>query len=257
MLYGDMTKAKIFLKFMERGYDIISDKFENAENHFQEFEYMVKRYFSMNDITLYKSVFPEDLNKECYVNLEEILPYEANLESNIISMIKHFRDNKGEKYSDDNLTAAVMCHENTIVFFNKIRNKLYEALKKYKGDISKFKEKMLEISDEDVRPVYNTWQDIFEGLTIALNDTWAYEVQITEYQLERDGTYKGKMEIVIYDHFGLDKEDVSGILKPACWIIGFFHWFVLQHWDGFGGKYRPFVTVIKKELSFKGNCKKD
>jgi hypothetical protein len=74
--------------------------------------------------------------------------------------------------------------------------------------------------------------------------------------LEEDGNYAGELEIIIYDHFGLDINDILPG-KDANRCKGFYYWFVLQHWDGFNQKYKPFVTVIKKKHSFKGNWKKD
>jgi hypothetical protein len=73
--------------------------------------------------------------------------------------------------------------------------------------------------------------------------------------LKENGDYEGKLKIVIYDHFGLDNEDV----KPGSdgsRFDGFYYWFMLQRWEGFHKEFKPFVTVINKELHFKGNYRK-
>jgi uncharacterized protein (TIGR03034 family) len=255
---GDLAIRDIFIIFREYArnpnYTSHTKKLGNADLQFQEFKTMAKDLFAMNRIKLYEYKFPEDLSEECYKVMEV---HRVNLESNIISMIDHFRNGEGMDYSSSDLTDAVMNHEDTIRFFNQIRRGLAGKLKTHEGNIFKIEEDKIKIDplNENIikQPQYSTWTDKFEGLSIAINDTWAYEVQVTEYQ-EKNGNYEGKIKIFIYDHFGLDNDDVD-INKPAHYFPGFFHWFALQRWDGFNKKYKPFVTVIEKELPFKGNWK--
>jgi len=165
-------------------------------------------------------------------------------------MIDNFQNGKVEYYSNHDLTTAVMCHRDTIRFFNEVRKEFLAKLKKYGGNITEIANEQLD--QENIKqPTFNTWTDKFHGLTIAINNTWAYDVQITEYQLKDDGTYKGKMKIIIYDHFGLDNNDVKPE-RPASKFDGFYNWFALQRWEGFNKKYKPFITVIEKEFPFKG-----
>ncbi len=238
-----MSKQEILAKFGKR--DIRdSDQFENADIHFERFEEMARTFFSQNNIKLLKPEFPEDLSEECYT--EKVPePVNVNLEGNIMSMIDHFRNGNGENYSNYDLTTAVLCHESTIRFFNEIRARFVDEIKVRDGKINNIKLYTIQ------QPFYNTWADRLQGLTIALNGTWAYEVWITDYKLEKDRSYNGKMKIIIYDHFGLDNEDVSPE-KAAYRFDGFYHWFALQHWEGFNEIYKPFVTVIEKELPFRG-----
>jgi len=267
MYCGDMTKVEILGKFWDgivknsAMYAAKALTFENANAHFSGFKSMATTLFAQNDIKLFQPVFPEDLDQDCFIQ-KGIPTYDertkrtvlertysiVHLENNIISMIDHFRNGDGKNYSNYNLTTAVLCHESTIRFFNDIRKELAKELNDKKGNLIEIKGKKL---NPIRRPAYNTWTDKFQGLTIALNDTWAYEVWITEYQLEDDRSYKGKMKIIIYDHFGLDDDDVN-LNKPARHIDGFYHWFALQRWEGFNKKYKPFITVIEKELPFKG-----
>jgi uncharacterized protein (TIGR03034 family) len=250
---GDKTKDEILNAFLKSSTNYILDfiKFENADFHFKNFECMATTLFARNNIKLYKPIFPIRLSEDCEASAETVY---VNLESNIISMIEHFKNGGGKNYSSNNLTIAAMCHENTIKFINDIRRYLLKILKKTKENLIKVKEagEDLDEVNRDIRqPAYNSWTDKHQGLTIAVNGIWAYEAWITQYKLNDDGKYEGVIKIAIYDHFGLDDDDV-GFTKAAQYLDGFYHWYVLQRWEGFNKKYKPFITVIEKDLLFEG-----
>lgn len=110
-------------------------------------------------------------------------------------------------------------------------------------------------------PVFPAWkdiyrgklsavQDIFGGLAIAIHDIWGNYINIKNYFVKRDRygtTFTGKLELVIYDNFGLDVLDIE---KKYGYLGGFRSWFVLQHLKDYNGAYKPFVTVIKIEQDF-------
>ena len=167
----------------------------------------------------------------------------GDLVNNINAMVDKFESNSGGEYSNPILTQAVREHDSTKEFEQQIRNKLSTELNKYRGDINRWEENIR----LDGHPVFSTTTDLFQGLKIAINDVWAYEVQIIEYNLS-DRCYKGKFSLTLYDHFGLDEPDIRN--KPPKYLDGFRCWFILQHLDRFS--YRPFVTKIELEYSFEG-----
>ena len=63
-------------------------------------------------------------------------------------------------------------------------------------------------------------------------------------------TYSGTLRFVFKDNFGLDTMDISsdkfGILA------GFRAWFVLQHYDEYNGKHKPFKTVVTIDYPISG-----
>ena len=77
-----------------------------------------------------------------------------------------------------------------------------------------------------------------------------------------DKYYKGTIRYKIYDHFGLDTDDVNAykripfieknLLKHE-WIPGFSSWFVLQRYENCQEKYKPYVTYITIEEDFEGS----
>lgn len=167
----------------------------------------------------------------------------GDLEENINAMIDKFESNSGGEYSNPILTRAVREHDSTKKFEQQIRNKLSMELNKYRGDMNKL-EKSICLYE---RPAFNTIKDYPCGLKIAINDTWAYEVKIIEYNLS-DRCYKGKFSLILYDHFGLDEPDIKDKFPGV--LPGFIAWFILQHLDRFS--YQPFVTKIELEYSFEG-----
>lgn len=167
------------------------------------------------------------------------------LEDNIKRMIDKFEDNTGGAYSNGDLTEAVRNHESTKRFVEQIRKGLAAALKKHKGHINNLTKNV------DVRligrPVFNSTSDTLSGLTIAINDTWAYKVSVTNYELSGKN-YKGIFNVALYDHFGLDQPDVE---KKYKYLAGFRTWFILQHLKRFS--YKPFITEIEMIHSFEGH----
>jgi hypothetical protein len=87
----------------------------------------------------------------------------------------------------------------------------------------------------------------FGGATIALNDIWATEVVITKYEQHKN-LYKGEYQVTLWDHFGLDVEDIARN-KLLTLLDGFYAWFHLQHYRG----YRPFITKITFPRTFEGD----
>jgi hypothetical protein len=154
---GDMTRGDILGIFWEYYIDVLNQlTFKSADTHFNIFTSMAKKLFSQNKIKLYDSVFPEDLSIDCYISEEKNRI--VHLESNIISMINHFRDGDGTNYSNNNLTTAVLCHEDTIRFFNEIRNDFANKLKDKGGNLAMFD------LDKLRQPAYSSWQTNFRVL---------------------------------------------------------------------------------------------
>ena len=60
------------------------------------------------------------------------------------------------------------------------------------------------------------------------------------------------MKITIEDEFGLGLNDIDNE-KIYGNAAGFRAWFMLQHYEGFNGAYKPFNTVIELEYPFEGS----
>jgi hypothetical protein len=91
-----------------------------------------------------------------------------------------------------------------------------------------------------------TYPDNFGGLGIAINDTWGYDITITRFQQDiQKRTFNAEFSIEIFDHYGLNSEDIDPKIKGGWYgsanFEGFLCWFILQHKCG----YKPFLTIMK------------
>lgn len=166
----------------------------------------------------------------------------GEMETNNLAMIDHFQKNTGNDYSSSILTKALQEHASTKRFVERAKVILAERIKLEGEGLSQKPITKGEL--EKARPVFNTNSDTFAGgLTFAINDTWAHQVELTYYDFVNENDYKGKMKVTLYDNFGLDKPDIE---KKFGYMEGFRAWFILQHVRG----YKPFVTVIEFDVEF-------
>jgi hypothetical protein len=198
------------------------------------------------------------------------------MRKNIISMIEKFQRNEGGVYENEILTNYIKKHVSTKRYCDELVRYIKTKLKDNDGDVSKLEDNMAyweTKESEDNRkmvakksffqPTYGTfssiediisgekWENTFVGATIALNDIWATEVTITEYDLnECTRKYTGKFQVTLWDHFGLDVDDIKWY-KAAGYLECFMTWFILQHFRG----YKPFITKITFDWKFSGDLK--
>ena len=169
----------------------------------------------------------------------------GELNANTDAMIDKFGkkesgDWKGRTYSNAALTKLAREHKSTRRFVDNLRDAVGKSLGVAGGDPAK----LARWGERINSPMYSTAADKFDGLTIAINDTWAYEVTLAECEV-KGKTFKAKLSITIYDHFGLDQNDVATYGTLA----GFRAWYLLQHVRGFN----PFVTKLVFDEQVEGS----
>ncbi|EKT3967180.1 DUF3289 family protein [Flavobacterium psychrophilum] len=201
------------------------------------------------------------VNKEGYLGIQKLaIEMEdlltdfsmGELEDVNLKLYRKFIGNKGGDFSDEVLTKAAREHESTKLFFKRIKDNIIAQLKLNPDFV--FQKQLLtnhliinpkiKIQRKDIpSPVYS---DKYEGLGIAINDTWGYDITITSFEQNiQKRTFSAGFEIEIFDHYGLNSEDIDpkikgGFFGPAN-FEGFLCWFILQHKCG----YKPFCTILK------------
>ncbi|RAV27887.1 DUF3289 family protein [Sinomicrobium soli] len=173
-----------------------------------------------------------------------------------LKMIAHFKANTGTEFSDPVLTRHAKEHPSTKRFCKEIERMIVERLKKEDGALALIQHKFYNGNNGDTPRTYDMnyghprfkynedgWSGK-KGLTILVNDTWAYEVSITGFE-EKKKDFKITYKVTLYDHFGLDEPDLE---KNYYYMEGFRAWFVLQHLRG----YKPFITKMEFENTFNG-----
>lgn len=177
--------------------------------------------------------------------------FSSEMKDIVFNMIDTFEKNAGvtvQTYSNPALNNIVKNHISTKSFIEHIRETLKAQLK-INRDPLVIKNKNLQL-DFNRRPIFHETSDIAGGLSFAINDTWANDVKLLSFT-DNGTTYTATIEVIIYDHFGLDIPDVSLDFKIYGHLRGFRSWFILQHWEKFG--YKPLVTTINITETFTDN----
>lgn len=210
------------------------------------------------------------------------------LRPDVYSLIDYFKKNTdiNNEFTNTNIQIAALNHTETKITLEKIIDGLNEGIKYYKGDIEEFSKKIKEQEEEilkcendsqrirttlvsiknkdfclwdklhwykdniyhDWTPAYQTEEDRNAGLQIAINDVWGYEINISKFTICKK-EFKYHLEVIFYDHFGLDPHDVKkfGELDDIFKI-----WYYLQHAKRFNGLYQPFITIWTYKDDIKG-----
>ncbi len=181
---------------------------------------------------------------------------DASMEGVVKRLIQHFFTGNGSDYSNPVLTQRVREHASTKDFIEKTKAKIIAGLKSHDGDLrcleadKKYMEDFKTLQ-YDNRPKLSGILDLTNGLTISLNDTWGSEIEITNYWKYHD-SFGGTLHYIVYDHFSLDTQDISGKNANRGDRNDFAAWYVLQYYENAGGAYKPFVTKMEFDVPFNG-----
>ena len=168
-------------------------------------------------------------------------------------MIEHFADGTGTPYSNSILTEEVQKHKSTQQYMKDFSKVFCEFIEKHNGDISpslnseEFKEALRKEEVFFTKYDYGM-EEVLSGLMFAIHGWTESKVDIENFTLADDGTYTGCLKFTFMDNFGLDEDDI----KEFGFLPGFRSWYVLQHYDGYEEKYRPFKTVVTIDYPISG-----
>jgi len=180
----------------------------------------------------------------------------SNMRAVVTNMVDRFLSGTGVDFSDPTLTTAVHNHQSTITFVNSTKQVLCSALNSCDGDIYSLVSNPSFIGSMDnvSEPAYNDSSDYTNGLKIALNGIWGYDIDVIEFEF--DGVnYSGTIRYTLFDHFGLDEGDITNSSITSGFLgytAQFGSWFVLQRYENCESQYKPFVTYITFEETFSG-----
>lgn len=181
----------------------------------------------------------------------------SGLRSVAYDMIDHFMSGSGTPYENPTLTNAVLSHSSTQNYTTAVKNLTQQLIADYSGDITALTYNASDRLNNPLRnalynnniyqPVYDNTSDKFNGLAFCLHDLWGNKIEITSYVQNEDGTYECTLRITLYDHFGLDENDI--IDHDGA---GFISWYILQHYNYFNNAFKPFVTLISYDITING-----
>jgi len=193
-------------------------------------------------------------------------------------MIDLFISGEGGYFSNDVLTERVKNHNDTQRYVNNVVELVQELIEQNAGNVQRLKfnysvnicpacrasyrcanlmvsnmtNRICEVRGEFYAPSFNDFADMFNGLTFMIHSVWGHRIYLSGFGLHKDGQfYTGTLTFVLFDHFGLDESDIEDL---SFWQRepGFASWYILQHYVGFGGAHRPFVTEVIFDVGFIG-----
>ncbi|WP_373810664.1 DUF3289 family protein, partial [Porphyromonas macacae] len=157
----------------------------------------------------------------------------------LTALIGHFKDSTGTPFSNAYMDQKLKEHPSFHTFVYQkgkgVLDNLKKQLKDVSGNINKIKMPLIGKITSD-RTKFNTLKDKLNGMTLAVDDTSAYEVYVDDYKLTAPNTFNCNLRVIVYDNYGLDAEDIAKYGTMA----GFRAWYVLQHVRG----YKPFLTKM-------------
>lgn len=157
----------------------------------------------------------------------------------LTALIGHFKGSTGTPFSNAYMDQKLKEHPSFHTFVYQkdkgVLDNLKKQLKKVLGNIKRVK-LLQEGEIRSDRTKFNTLKDKLNGMTLAVDDTSAYEVYVDDYKLTAPNTFNCNLRIIVYDNYGLDAADIA---KYGT-IAGFRAWYVLQHVRG----YKPFLTKM-------------
>ncbi len=192
--------------------------------------------------------------------------FSNNGEEYIMALVNHFKYGNGENFRNQYLTEAVKNHHSTQEYVDYMIGQIKKKLNETNGDITVITPDYwkAESSEMDLPNSlnYSDVIDNWEGLALSIHDVWATDLSIKDYSFDGKN-YKGTIKLTLYDHFGLNELDIDnskdliyikdyGFVKANS-IPLFRAWYLLQHNEKYGGKYKPFITVVELEYPFEGS----
>nr|WP_242840431.1 DUF3289 family protein [Ruminococcus albus] len=155
-------------------------------------------------------------------------------------------------YTSPKLKEKIYKDDQVQEYVKTVKSEFCKQIELNNGDIVQAKRAMQNIIENtgksNIAFSKDDWGYLFGGMTLSINDLWGSSVNIDSIEVNGN-SYNGVLHFQLYDHFGLDQPDVEKIYVN---LAGFRAWFVLQHYDAFNGKYKPFINVYDYYVPFEG-----
>ena len=155
-------------------------------------------------------------------------------------------------YTSEKLKEKIYYDEQVQEYMSAVVGEFSAQIQQHNGNLIKAKRAMQNIIEDSGTSHIAFSRDsvgyLFGGMTLSINDLWGSSVDISTFEVNGN-SYNGVLHFQLYDHFGLDQPDVEKIYVN---LAGFRAWFVLQHYDDFNGKYKPFINVFDYYIPFSG-----
>jgi hypothetical protein len=215
-------------------------------------------------------VMPENLQKDNFLSLLDSRSTLDYFMSRVAGeMGQKFLSGSGGTYVSDTLNQRTINHPNFAFFADQVVKEFANVINEHEGDasvmvyreesrgsnplISNMRERKNRgrgTNEFVYLPSFSLDTDNSNGLGITVHGIAGAEVSLLSY-VYNSGNYNGRMSFYFWDCFGLDDADIAKV--PGSIVPGFKEWYVLQHYDKYESRYKPFKTVMQFTVSFSGN----
>lgn len=225
----------------------------------------------------YADITKEDLRSMKKINFTDFLPESVmiagwrvlvsdftsgNMKKVGQEMVDYFISGNGGTYSNDILTNEARNHKDSNRYISETTNIINNWIESHNGDIANLiynssnRDSSIMVSEMSGNVDPPAYEDVFGGLGMCVDGTYANQFEITSYKFN-GVDYEYNIKYTIYDIYGLEGSDISDPdrLFQFGTFQGFRFWYILQHYDKYNGKYKPFITTIEFEETIKGVVK--
>lgn len=97
---------------------------------------------------------------------------------------------------------------------------------------------------------FSSFWDKVGGLGITIHQVWSIKAELIDFSISDSGRWSATLKYTLYDHFGLDLEDIkkhgNDTFPSEGTGLGFCSWYILQHYR----KAKPFITEVNVLVRF-------
>ena len=175
----------------------------------------------------------------------------------IIDLINHMQYKDGAPYRSITLDSAI---ERQILSDTSEENSTRIIINQALVDNLDWENQLLPIKNKQiivdaimggVLPKFTRFKDNFNGLGLAVHDTYATHIAIKSLRFDDKENFTALLQYKIQDHFGLDDRDILNFLPRQ---FDFFRiWFLLQRYNKLAIK--PFMTNMQATIKIRGNIR--
>ena len=188
--------------------------------------------------------FSSEKLKDIFNNMVEYVSA-GELENIAKQMVERFYVGAGGYFKDNNLNEEVKANPNFVTYHNKFLANFQSIAKNTPiNKLAGFKP--MNISRFSFPTI---GEDLLKGMVIIMHQVWAIKISLKDVKLNyKSNTGNAKLVYTLYDHFGLDWEDVIKFGNYPIAGDGFKAWYILQHYRN----AKPFITevVIEYPMNF-------
>lgn len=174
----------------------------------------------------------------------------GKMETVALEMSARFQKGTGGTYKSNILNNEIANHGAFVSYHNEFLEKFRKELESNNYDPNKIAPISMGLLN------FSSFWDKVSGLGITIHQVWSIKAELIEYKYNKcTKVWSGNLLYTLYDHFGLDWDDIIKHGKdriPQYHTGDFFKaWYILQHYRN----AKPFITEMTRKVFIAGYSK--